>query len=276
MGKATPADAARISSLLAEHCVLFFPDQQSLTTEQHEAFGRLFGPLAGHPNLKEMNKGGLFELKAKPMSETGSSGRGKATVADEFHTDLTCEESPPRMSILRMLKCPNFGGDTMFINLCAAYDALSPPMKDLCDGLTALHDADAHNWAGDLPEKTTVHPVVRKHPVSGRKALYVNELFTRRIVELSAKESKMLLDYLIGWTMDPRFSVRYSWTEGAVAVWDNTQTLHGVVNDFDPTLDGERIAQRVTVQGDIVEAASPPRWAPAVKIPEVQSVYDNR
>lgn len=90
--------------------------------QKHEAFGRLFGELAGHPNLKEMNKGGLFVLKAGQMDKTGSSGRGKATVADEFHTDLTCEVSPPRMSILRMVKCPQVGGDTMFVNLCAAYE----------------------------------------------------------------------------------------------------------------------------------------------------------
>lgn len=150
-------------------------------------------------------------------------------------------------------------GELKRTNLCAAYDALSPSMKALRDGLTALNTANIH----DIPNKGYIHPVVRKHRVTGRKALYVNGNFTKRIVELSADESKVLLEYLINWVKDPRFTVRWHWTQGAVAMWDNRQTQHCVVNDFDREVDGERLAQRVTIQGDIVQPGSDdaPRWS---------------
>jgi taurine dioxygenase len=157
------------------------------------------------------------------------------------------------MSILRMVKCPALGGDTLWSNLCDAYDALAAPLRELCDGLTALHDAAPHG----KPEQMTVHPVVRVHPETGRRALYVNEHFTRRIVELSHPESEMLLRFLTRWVTQPRFTVRYRWTEGTVAFWDNRATQHFVVNDFE----GERVIQRVTVMGDQPKG-NPPRWPP--------------
>jgi taurine dioxygenase len=156
-----------------------------------------------------------------------------------------------------MVKCPEIGGDTMWSNLCAAYDGLSEPMKELCEGLTALHDALPHG----RPEKTSIHPVVRVHPVSGKKTLYVNEHFTRRIVEMNATESEMLLRYLTKWVSNPQFTVRYNWTEGTIAMWDNRCTQHYVVNDFE----GERLIQRVTVMGDQVHAAKEPKWKPHLK-----------
>jgi taurine dioxygenase len=138
--------------------------------------------------------------------------------------------------------------------MVAAFDELSPPLQDLCEGLTALHDAAAHG----KPESMTIHPVVRVHPVTRRKSLFVNEHFTRRIVELSHEESDHLLGYLTRWASNPRFTVRYRWSKGTVAMWDNRCTQHFVLNDFDE----ERIIQRVTVMGDRPEAASPPRWPP--------------
>lgn len=248
---ATPADAALISDLLVEYGVLFFPDQVNLTQEGHERFGHLFGKTAGHPNLPKMNKGDIFELKTNKTNRP--SGNGLASVADEWHTDLTCEESPPLYSVLRIVKLPEVGGDTMWTSLGAAYEALSPPMQAVCDGLTALHTAQTHGF----PDKGTIHPVVRKHPVSGRKLLYVNQVFTKRIVEVSAEESNLLLPYLQKWVTDPRFNVRHAWKPHDVAMWDNRATQHCVVNDFDPSVHGERIAQRVTIQGDSVEAGAP-------------------
>jgi len=106
-----------------------------------------------------------------------------------------------------------------------------------------------------------VHPVVRVHPVTGKKALYVNEHFTRRIVEMNATESQMLLAYLTQWVSNPRFTVRYNWTPGTIAMWDNRCTQHFVINDFV----GERIIQRVTIMGDKVEGAAPPRYQPHSK-----------
>ena len=182
-------DIERIKTLLVEHQVLFFPDQD-LGVDEHVALG------------------------------------------------------------------PHFG-DTMWTSLTAAYDALSAPMKALCEGLTALHDAAPHN----RPDQMAIHPVVRVHPDSGRKALYVNEHFTRRIVEMSAGESRMLLDYLTRWVASNEFTVRYRWAEGTVAMWDNRSTQHCVLNDFE----GERIIHRVTIMGDEPRGACEPRWPPWVR-----------
>jgi taurine dioxygenase len=243
LGEATAADAAEIRKLLLEHCVLFFPGQ-NISVEQHVAFGRHFGRLEGHPNLKNafIDHPEIFELAAT-----------QGGVADEWHTDITFQDQPALMSILHMVKSPPVGGDTMWANLCAAYDELSAPMRDLCDGLSALHDALPHN----RPDRMAVHPVVRVHPETGRKVLYVNEHFTRRIVEMSAPESDVLLGFLTRWVQNPRFTVRYRWTEGTIGMWDNRCTQHFVLNDFA----GERIIQRVTVMGDCVQGESP-RWPP--------------
>jgi taurine dioxygenase len=237
----------RIEDLLVENLVLFFPGQ-SPTIDEHVAFGGRFGELEGHPNLKNptINHPKIFELVA---SEGG--------IADEWHTDITFQESPALLSVLHMVKCPEVGGDTMWSNLSSAYDALSEPMQELCEGLTALHDALPHG----KPEKMTIHPVVRVHPVSGKKTLYVNEHFTRRIVEMNSMESDMLLNYLTKWITSPEFTVRYNWTEGTIAMWDNRSTQHYVVNDFSE----ERIIQRVTVMGDKVQAAKEPQWKPWVQ-----------
>ena len=108
---------------------------------------------------------------------------------------------------------------------------------------------------------TAIHPVVSVHPATGRKALFVNQHFTRRIVELSHEESELLLGYLVRWIAQPRFCVRYRWRKGTIAVWDNRCTQHFVVGDFD----GQRIIQRVTVKGDAPAAAAPPRWEPYVR-----------
>lgn len=242
------AQADEIRSLLLENLVLFFPGQE-LSPEEHVAFGRHFGELEGHPNLKNPFSEGqpeIFELAAS-----------RGGVADEWHSDITFQSQPSVMAILHMVKCPAIGGDTMWASMYRAYEALSAPLRELCDGLTALHDADPHG----KPEQMAVHPVVRVHPVTERKSLFVNEHFTRRIVELSDEESRMLLGYLTRWVSNPRFTVRYRWTKGTVAMWDNRCTQHFVLNDFDE----ERVIQRVTIMGDAPEAGSPSRWEPYLR-----------
>ncbi len=246
---ATDADSAVvIMDLLTEHQVLFFPGQ-SLNPDEHVLFGRLFGELEGHPNLSGKMSASGVELPGELFELAASRGG----IADEWHADLTFMPRPSVMSILRMVSCPEVGGDTCWSNLYAVYEALSEPLQELCRGLTALHDARPHN----KPEETHIHPVVRTHPVTGRSVLYVNEHFTRRIVELSAGESDALLGYLLTLIKEPRFIVRYRWTPGTVAIWDNRCTQHFVVNDFD----GERIIQRVTVMGD-EPCGENPRWQP--------------
>jgi taurine dioxygenase len=259
LANAGAAEADAIRSLLSEHLVLFFPDQ-GLTPDQHIAFGRLFGKLEGHPNLAtDPERPEFFELHA-----TGGVG----AIADEWHSDLTCQAEPSVMAILHMKKCPPVGGDTLWANMYKAYDELSPPMREFCEGLSALHDAHPH----DNVEQMAIHPVVRVHPVTGKKSLFVNEHFTRRIVELSHEESDALLGFLTHWATSTRFSVRYRWTEGTIAVWDNRCTQHHVLNDFD----GERVIQRVTVMGDRPEAAAPSRWEPHIKTISAASRHDRQ
>ena len=257
LAKAGPAEADRIRDLLGEHLVLFFPEQH-LAPDEHIAFGRLFGDLESHPNLQlQSDRPEFFELRAE-----GGSG----AIADEWHSDLTCQAQPSVMAILQMVKCPSVGGDTLWSNMYKAYDELSQPLKDMCEGLTALHDASPHY----KPENKAIHPVVRVHPVTGKRSLFVNEHFTRRIVELSPDESDVLLGYLTRWVASMRFTVRYSWQEGTMAMWDNRCTQHHVLNDFE----GERVIQRVTVMGDEPEAACPPRWEPFSTGPSAASWRD--
>lgn len=238
-------EAAKILDLLAEHLVLFFPEQD-LTPDEHIAFGRLFGRLDVHPNLAlDSERPEFFELKAVD---------GSGAVADEWHSDLTCEAEPSVFAILQMRECPDVGGDTVWANMYKAYEALSEPMRDLLDGLTALHDASPHM----APDRRAIHPVVRRHPVTGRKSIFVNHTFTRRIVEMSHGESEALLTYLTRFVAEDRFSVRYQWSRGTIAMWDNRCTQHHVLNDFE----GERVIQRVTVMGDKVEAAEKHRYPP--------------
>ena len=242
LAAADAGEAAEIRDLLHENMVLFFPEQH-LSADEHIAFGRHFGELEGHPNLKERNAKEHPEIFRLMASEGG--------IADEWHTDLTFLEHPALMSILNMKTCPEVGGDTMWANLIAAYEGLSPPLQELCDGLSALHDAHPH----DRADRMHIHPLVRIDPETGKKVLYVNEHFTRRIVEMNAQESDHLLAYLTKWVQQPPFTVRYHWTAGTIGMWDNRFTQHYVVNDFV----GERVIERVTVMGDTIQGNNP-RW----------------
>ncbi len=234
---------AAIRALLFEHLVLFFPEQR-LSIDEHVALGRRFGELEVHPNLPSAEDG------PREVMELRASWGG---VADEWHTDVTFQPEPLMMSIMHMVQCPDVGGDTLWANQYLAYEELSPPLRDLVDGLTALHDATPHG----KPEMKARHPVVRVHPETGRRALLVNEHFTRRIVELSKAESDVLLAYLVRWSTLERFTVRYRWSEGTFAMWDNRCTQHFVVNDFE----GERVIQRVAVLGD-APVGPGARWEP--------------
>lgn len=236
-----------ITALLLQHKVLFFPGQ-NISLDEHVYLGEQFGTIESHPNLKNpfTDHPSVFELAAT-----------QGGIADEWHTDITFEDRPSILSVLHMVKCPEVGGDTMWCSLEQAYDELSQPMQDLLETLTALHDALPHN----RPDKMAIHPVIRTHPVTGAKSLYVNEHFTRRIVEMNATESEALLTYLTQWVKNPRFTVRYHWTAGTVAIWDNRCTQHFVLNDFT----GERIIQRVTVMGDQVDGAREPAYEPYVR-----------
>jgi len=253
---ATEQDVSEIRNILLDHLVLFFPDQ-SLSLDGHVALGQKFGELEIHPNLGSADDDHpeVVELKAS-----------LGGVADEWHTDVTFLPHPSVMSIMHMVKCPDLGGDTMWANQYLAYDHLSAPMKAMLNGLSALHNASPHG----KPEMASVHPVVRIHPETDRRSLLVNEHFTKRIVELSHDESEAILNYLTRWSVSEQFTVRYNWSPGAVAIWDNRCTQHSVVHDFV----GERIIQRVTVLGDDPQGDDPKWPAYATERVGATSVHD--
>jgi taurine dioxygenase len=243
LGTLSDADFAEVRELLLTHLVLFLPDAAGLEPEAHKDFGRRFGELEVHPFLPKLP--GHDELVVLD-SDQGAK-------ADVWHTDVTFSSSPPIASVLQIVRNPpNGGGDTMWSNQHLAYQAVSAPLRELLDGLTAVHefrtpDGSFHSEAE--------HPVVRTHPETGRRSLYVNRMFTKRIPQLSATESSLLLHHLFELSESPQRVCRYRWTEGAIAVWDNRATQHYAVNDYT----GRRIGQRVTVLGDKPEG-SQPRW----------------
>ncbi|WP_089959161.1 TauD/TfdA dioxygenase family protein [Lentzea xinjiangensis] len=221
----------RIHQLLLEHLVLFFPDAAGLTPAGHKAFGRRFGQLEVHqllPKLPEHDEIVVLD------SEQGAK-------ADVWHTDVTYAQSPPIASVLQIVQSPAVGGDTMWSNQYLAYEALSEPIRELVDGLTAIHVLEYGTFRGEAE-----HPVVRVHPETGKRSLYVNRMFTKRIPQLSSEESAMLLAHLFTVSESPQRVCRYRWTEGAVAVWDNRATQHYAVNDYT----ARRVGRRVTVLGD--------------------------
>ena len=245
LAEAGPADADAILALIARAPGAVLPGPAPDARRAH----RLRAPVrqargATRTWRSDAERPEFFELRAE-------SGAG--AVADEWHSDLTCQAEPSRVLDPAHEEVSRRGRRHACGPTCTRPTRSSRRRcKDLCEGLSALHDASPH----DHPERRAIHPVVRVHPETGRKSLFVNEHFTRRIVELSDDESDVLLRYLTRRTRRrDRFTVRYRWSEGTIAMWDNRCTQHHVLNDFE----GERVIQRVTVMGDRPEPAAPPR-----------------
>jgi taurine dioxygenase len=238
-----------IHQALLEHLVIFFRDQQ-LTLEQHKAFGRLFGELHLHPAAP--SPPGHPEVLVIHADADSTFANGN----DGFHSDVSCDAEPPMGSILHMQQLPPSGGDTLWANMYAAYEALSEPLRHLLDGLTAVH-ASEHFYRGRYAEQgvndagktypRNEHPMVRTHPETGRKALFVNPVFTTRIVELAEEESDALLRFLYAHLARPEFQCRFRWEPYSLAFWDNRCTTHYAVWDYYPHT---RHGYRVTVCGD--------------------------
>ena len=150
-----------------------------------------------------------------------------------------------------MVETPPFGGDTMFTNQYLVYEMLSAPMRELVEGCSAVHTG----WPFGHPELATEHPMVRVHPETGRRSLFVNRQFTSHIPQLRRSESDAMLGYLYGFSEQPAFTVRYRWSEGTIGIWDNRCTQHHAVNDYDD----RRVIHRVTILGDAPTGPAP-RW----------------
>lgn len=236
---------SEIHRALLENCVLFFRDQD-LTIDQHISFGRLFGDLDIHPAAG--NATGREEILVISADENSSRANGEG-----WHSDVSCLPEPPMGSILYMHEVPPTGGDTMFSSMYAAYDALSEKMKHYLDGLTAVHSGE-HIYRGTyegVQDKASYprasHPVVRTHPETGRKCLFVNRAFTTHIQGVPRDESDAILCYLYNHMEHPNFQVRFQWQPLSIAFWDNRCAQHRAIWDYWPH---RRYGHRVTVKGN--------------------------
>jgi len=224
--------ARTVRDALLQHEVVFFPHAR-LTPAEQILLGRSFGELQRHAVLDA-----LADAPEVVVFDTAK----KASTAEWWHADVTCAPCPPMGAMLQMVIAPPRGGATHWASMTAAYDALDDATKERIEGLHAVH----RSWW--QPVQESVHPVVRTHPETGRKSLFVNGIFTKRIVELDEPESDELLQMLFSHATRDEFTVRHDWQAGDVAFWDNRCTQHRVDNDFG---DARRCGHRIAIDGDM-------------------------
>ena len=261
------AERAAISDALHRWKVVFFRDQ-SIGHRQQIDFARQFGELTyAHPYDDDPPEGFPEIYTVSPERYAAQYGiEGEAAVrlrrrysySNDWHTDVTAAVNPPAASVLRAEVVPEYGGDTTFTNLVAAYEGLSEPLQRFVDGLRAEHRYGAAQARKGLPTAGVTetnrlvarHPVVRVHPVTGERALFVNPGFTQRIVGVHRDESRRLLELLFEQLTRPAYTVRFRWEPGSVAFWDNRATAHLGPQDIDH-LDVGRVLHRVTLIGEV-------------------------
>jgi taurine dioxygenase len=241
-----------LEAALIEHKVIVIRDQD-LTTEQHVAISRHFGELEVHPMRPQGEFPEILVLdnhKDNPVLST-----------DVWHSDTTFRTNPTKFTILRCQIIPKVGGDTLWADMEAAYEGLSPTFRKMIDGLKAVHDfqnfrvlfkktdedqAKLRKMEELFPNPT--HPVVRTHPITGRKCIYVNPQFTVRIEGLEPDESRAILEVLYRQAQVPEYQFRVRWTPGAIVFWDNRSTQHYAANDYYPE---RRRMERTAIVGDV-------------------------
>lgn len=249
------AGAAELLDVLYQHKVIFFRGQH-LTPRQHVDLSAQLGPVfTDHPPYLNTVPGyeAIIELEGQ------DGGR-----ADVWHSDISISPKPPMGSVLYMKRCPAYGGDTMWADMTKAYDALSDRMKHYLEGLTATHDVmqsvraflrDRDDMGGrdrasaidPTAMPSAVHPVVRTHPVTGRRILYVNPTFTAHLDGVPPEEGEAVLDFLFAHQQRPEFQCRWRWQQGDLAIWDNRATHHYAIADYG---DQARTIHRVTLEGE--------------------------
>lgn len=249
-----PMDTAACNAFeraLAERGVLFFRDLR-MTARQQRDFAASFGPLQSHPAYGTVE--GTSEVTI--LESTAE----RPTKIEKWHTDMTFRREPPKITMLHAQIVPATGGDTQWASMTAAYEGLSDRMQSFLSSLVGIHDF-SHGFAESLAEPggrerlaeavaanpPVEHPVVVEHPLTGRRALYVNSLFTVGIRGMKPRESRALLDLLFAHLIEPEYVCRFRWTQYAFAVWDNRCTQHKPVNDYFPA---HRRMHRVTVEGE--------------------------
>jgi taurine dioxygenase len=249
---------AELRRAFAEHLVLFFRDQ-NLTPDQHLAFSRLFGSLSRVPYIKHMDAYPDIIAVLKEAEE-----RDISTFGNAWHSDFSFLEEPPMASVLYAREVPSHGGDTLWANMYAAYETLSDGMKRMLDPLRAMHSGRPYGVARPPTNVNTsrsigiernkreadrevAQPVVILDRSSGRKALFVNAIYTMRFEHMTEAESRPVLDFLFEHCTRPEFTCRFRWKTGSLAIWDNRYTLHYAVNDYDGQ---RRLMHRTTIAGE--------------------------
>jgi len=250
-GPLADEDAAAIRQAWLDHLVLFFRDQR-IDDEQQLAFALRFGPMDVSP-LQTVHQDAPEIVVLDQLHPVGEG-------ADEWHSDNTFLRDPPVASILRAVQLPELGGDTCFASMYAAYEALSPALREMLDGLRAVHDItrplqkairDGHSSL-DLATMQAQcppveHNVVVTHPETGRKALFVNRNSTTRLVGLTERENDVLLSFLFDHVRSPEFQCRFHWAPGSIAFWDNRAVQHYAVADYYE----RRVMHRATIAGPV-------------------------
>ena len=253
LAHATDADIAAIRRIWLDHNVVFFRDQ-ALPPAEFLALARRIGTPIEYPFVKGID--GFSEII--PVLKLPHE---RVNFGGIWHSDTTYLDAPPMATLLVAREVPDHGGDTLFANMYLAYEALSDGMKRMLDGLRFISSsakADVSRTREDRIKDSkrddaksvyeATHPVVRTHPETGRKALYVNIAHALRFEDMTVEESAPLLDYLCQHATRPEFTCRFRWTPGAVALWDNRCTLHNPVNDYHGQL---RSMHRITLAGDV-------------------------
>jgi len=243
------AEVGLIRATLAERGVVFFRDQ-ALSPDQHIAFARRFAPI-------NVNRFFTADATHPEIAEVRKEPEQKKNIGGGWHTDHSYDEIPAMGSVLLARELPPVGGDTIFASMAAAFAALSPGLQATLAGLRAVHssrhvfgpgrkDPDGRYRNADQATQDAVHPVVVRHPDSGRPVLYVNPGFTLRFEGWTEEESRPLLDFLYRHAARPEFQCRFRWREGSIAFWDNRATWHYAANDYQ----GERrLLHRITLEG---------------------------
>ena len=245
------ADFQKIRKLLNEYEVIFFRDQ-NITPAQQKRLAASFGPLQTHPAYATVD--GFPEITIL------ESTPDQPTKIEAWHSDMTFRVHPPMGTVLKSCVAPPKGGDTLWSSMTAAYDGLSTSMQEFLEGLNAVHDF-SHGFKESLAEPGGAqrladavasnppvrHPVIRTHPETGKKVIFVNSLFTTHIEGLSASESSAVLAFLYDHVATDEYTCRFSWHPHSIAIWDNRSTQHKPINDYFPA---HRRMERITIDGD--------------------------
>ena len=245
----------KINDLLLEHKVIFFRDQP-ITNNQQIALAEKFGPLETHAYVKGLKDHPEIVRIIKGKEEKNQWG-------ENWHSDVSYNPEPTQAVILKSVEIPPIGGDTMFANMELAWETLDEKLKNQIIDKKALHSSlgmsfFVDNYAGmeakkvDIDEYSNEHPIVRTHPETGKKILYVNWTYTKQIIGLEKEESDQVLKEIFEHQARLDLTCRFSWTEDTVAIWDNRSVIHYAIADFFPGrgLGYERIMDRIAIEGD--------------------------